>query len=81
MLLTFQGYFDGGEFFPDEPTAIPNLKKTIVTVLDEDVERKNSVAARVAAFERITKMLDEAGDEDDLPDPLPRFNIERKLNL
>jgi hypothetical protein len=39
MLLTFQGYFEAGRFISDTPVKIPDGKKTIVTVLDEAVDR------------------------------------------
>ena len=38
MLLVFEGYFDEGRFITDTP-YIPEGKKTIVTVLDETVDR------------------------------------------
>jgi hypothetical protein len=48
MLLVFEGYFEAGRFVTDAPVHIPEGKKTIVTVLDEavnkDKERENYVA-------------------------------------
>ncbi|MDR1031109.1 MAG: hypothetical protein LBL76_09595 [Treponema sp.] len=48
MLLVVEGYFEGGRFIADTPVQIPEGKKTIVTVLDEEVnkdkERENYVA-------------------------------------
>jgi len=49
MLLTFQGYFEAGQFIADMPVCIPERKKTIITVLDEAVntdkekERENYI--------------------------------------
>lgn len=40
MLLTIQGYFEAGQFIADTPVHIPNGRKTIITVLDEKVDRK-----------------------------------------
>lgn len=36
MLLTFQGYFEKGQFITDGP-VVPEGRRTIVTVLDEKV--------------------------------------------
>jgi glycerol-3-phosphate cytidylyltransferase-like family protein len=41
MLLTVQGYFERGHFVADTPVQIPERRKTIVTVLDEKVEKEN----------------------------------------
>jgi hypothetical protein len=41
MLLTFQGYFEAGQFVADTPIQIPEGRKTIITVLDEKVDRAN----------------------------------------
>jgi hypothetical protein len=37
-MLALQGYFQSGRFITDTPVKIPERKKTIVTVLDEDVD-------------------------------------------
>ena len=37
-MLAFQGYFQSGRFVTDTPVQIPERKKTIVTVLDENVD-------------------------------------------
>lgn len=39
MLLTVEGYFEAGRFVADTPIQIPERRKTIVTVLDETVNR------------------------------------------
>jgi hypothetical protein len=48
MLLVVEGYFEAGRFITETPVHIPEGKKTIVTVLDEavnkDQERENYVA-------------------------------------
>jgi hypothetical protein len=55
MLLTFQGFFEKGQFVSSEPVQVPEHKKVIVTVLDEDVSSVTSEgedrAERQAAFE------------------------------
>jgi hypothetical protein len=68
MLLTVQGYFEGGRFIADEPVRIPERKKAIVTILDEDRkkaadEEKMSPAEierRMKALDEIEKLLDES---------------------
>ncbi|MDR1302689.1 MAG: hypothetical protein LBK43_09520 [Treponema sp.] len=48
MLLAVEGYFEAGRFITDTPVHIPEGRRTIVTVLDEvvnkDKERENYVA-------------------------------------
>ncbi|MDR0876560.1 MAG: hypothetical protein LBN21_00790 [Treponema sp.] len=36
MLLTIPGYFESGKFVPNEPIKIPDHKKVILTVLEEE---------------------------------------------
>jgi hypothetical protein len=38
-MLVVQGYFAEGQFIADSPVTIPDNKKTIVTVLDEDAQK------------------------------------------
>jgi len=39
MLLSIEGYFEAGRFIADTPVSIPERKKTIVTILDEAVNK------------------------------------------
>ena len=41
MLLAVEGYFEDGRFISNTPVPIPEGKKTIVTVLDEEVNKEN----------------------------------------
>jgi hypothetical protein len=63
MLLTFQGYFEAGQFVADTPVHIPEGKKTIVTVLDEVVNRE---AEREAYKKRWNKIIDEIENSDEV---------------
>ncbi len=45
MLVTVQGFFEGGKFIPSEPVKIPEYKKVILTILDEDTEKTAKMAA------------------------------------
>ncbi|MDR1804225.1 MAG: DUF104 domain-containing protein [Treponema sp.] len=40
MLLTVEGYFENGRFIPNTSIHIPEGKKTIVTILDEEVNKE-----------------------------------------
>jgi hypothetical protein len=53
MLLTFQGYFEAGQFVADTPIRIPEGRKTIVTVLDEKVEKANERENYIAYWNKI----------------------------
>jgi hypothetical protein len=44
-MLVVQGYFDAGRFVPDKPVIIPEKKKTVVTVLDEDAGKMTNSEA------------------------------------
>ena len=52
MLLVFEGYFDEGRFITDTP-YIPEGKKTIVTVLDEAVDKEKEQTAHQRLWEKI----------------------------
>ena len=41
MTVVAQGYFESGRFIADTPIQIPEGKKVIVTVLDEEVNKEN----------------------------------------
>ena len=53
MLLTFQGYFEAGQFVADTPIQIPEGRKTIITVLDEKVDKANEREDYRAYWNRI----------------------------
>jgi predicted KAP-like P-loop ATPase len=53
MLLTIQGYFEAGHFIADTPVQIPEGRKTIVTVLDEKVDKENEQAKYIAYWNKI----------------------------
>ncbi|GHV13203.1 hypothetical protein FACS189491_07760 [Spirochaetia bacterium] len=59
MLLTFQGFFEKGQFIPSDPVQVPEHKKVIVTVLDEAVSSKavqeKDLAEKQAAYQRLLK--------------------------
>jgi hypothetical protein len=57
MLLTVQGYFEAGQFIADTPTPIPEGRKTIVTVLDEQARHDRELAAHAKLWSEIIQDL------------------------
>jgi predicted KAP-like P-loop ATPase len=53
MLLTVRGYFEAGHFITDTPIQIPERRKTIVTVLDETIDKENEQAKYIAYWNKI----------------------------
>ncbi|GHV73744.1 hypothetical protein AGMMS49940_10460 [Spirochaetia bacterium] len=81
MLLTFQGYFNKGEFISDQKMAIPERKKAIVTILDEDINQGQTIKEKMSALQNINKLIDTANDEEELPDLLKQSCAERLANM
>ena len=87
MLLTVQGYFEGDHFVTDEPVRIPERKKAIVTILDEDREEsadgnKMSLAELVRRrkdLDELERLLDESMDEE-VPE-FPRARLHREVEI
>jgi hypothetical protein len=52
-MLTVQGYFKSGRFIADTPIQIPEGRKTIITVLDEKVNKENEQKNYIAYWNRI----------------------------
>jgi hypothetical protein len=53
MLLTVEGYFEAGRFIADTPIQIPEGRKTIITVLDEKVDKENERERYTAYWNKI----------------------------
>jgi len=62
MLLVLEGYFEEGRFITDTP-YIPEGKKTIVTVLDETVDRDKEQKAYQKLWDEI---IDEIETSDEI---------------
>jgi hypothetical protein len=62
MLLVLEGYFDEGRFITDTP-YIPEGKKTIITVLDETVDRYKEHKAYQKLWDEI---IDEIEDSEEV---------------
>jgi hypothetical protein len=55
MLLTVQGYFEAGKFVTAEPIKIPEHKKAILTILEEEPPVKATGNNALTAFLNFTK--------------------------
>jgi hypothetical protein len=53
MPLTFQGYFEEGQFIANTPIPIPEGRKTIITVLDETIDKRNERENYIAYWNKI----------------------------
>jgi hypothetical protein len=61
MLLTVEGYFEAGRFIADTPIQIPERRKTIITVLDEKVDKKNEQERYRAYWNKIIADIQNSG--------------------
>jgi hypothetical protein len=53
MPLTFQGYFEAGQFVADTPVQIPDGRKTIVMVLDEKADKAKGREEYIAYWNKM----------------------------
>jgi hypothetical protein len=80
-MLALQGYFQSGRFISDTPVQIPEGKRTIVTVLDEDVDEDKERRARQMLWDEI---LDELERSDEVLEGEPerlRFRSPEETEL
>jgi hypothetical protein len=68
MLLTLQGYFKAGRFIADTPINIPEGRKTIITVLDERVDKSGEEMRQNELWDEIFEEIENC-DEVLLGDP------------
>jgi hypothetical protein len=81
MLLTFQGYFEAGQFITDTPIQIPEGRKTIVTVLDEKVDKANEREGYIAYW---NKIIEDIQDSDETLEGEPdriRFKTPKEIDV
>jgi hypothetical protein len=74
-MLVVQGYFEAGQFISDTPVVIPENKKTIVTVLDENVQKTD----QKKTWDEFRETIEKSNEE--LSDYIPRLNLTRKVDL
>jgi len=63
MMLTVQGYFEAGYFITDTPIQIPEGRKTIITILDETIDKKNKRENYIAYW---NKIIDDIKNSDEV---------------
>jgi hypothetical protein len=52
-MLSVQGYFESGRFIAATPISIPERKKTIITVLDENIDESMEQENRIKLWGKI----------------------------
>ena len=62
MLLAIEGYFEAGRFIADTPVPIPEGKKTIVTILDEAVDKDKEQKAYKKLWDEIIHEIENSGE-------------------
>jgi hypothetical protein len=62
MLLTFQGYFEAGQFVSDTPVQIPEGRKTIITVLEEKVDKANERENYIGYWNKIIEDIQNSNE-------------------
>jgi hypothetical protein len=62
MLLSVEGYFEAGRFIADTPVSIPEGKKTIVTVLNESVNKDKEQKAYKQLWNEIIDEIENSGE-------------------
>ena len=62
MLLSVEGYFEAGHFIADTPVYIPEGKKTIVTVLDETVNKDKEQRAYKKLWDEIINDIENSDE-------------------
>jgi len=68
MMLTVQGYFDSGRFIADSPIQIPDMKKTIVMVLDEAIDKESERGNYITYW---NKIIEDIQNSDEVLDGEP----------
>jgi hypothetical protein len=82
-MLVIQGYFEAGQFIADSPVAIPENKKTVVTILDEDARGEDQKKQeRIKLWREIRETVEHSDEAlpDDFPIPL-RLKTSEDLGL
>jgi len=83
-MLVIQGYFEAGKFIADSPVAIPENKKTIVTVLDEEaLSAEAKKQARMDKWQKFREAIETSHEElsDDFPIRMKSFRTPEDLGL
>ena len=80
-MVSIEGYYNNGMIHAREPlSGIPNFRRVIITVLDEEVnpDFDSEIQKRLDKWAEFDALV--AGLEEKLPfENFPRFNFGRKL--
>jgi hypothetical protein len=74
-MLVVQGYFEEGQFISNSKVIIPEHRRAIVTVLDEEMPEQNHKKIWKDFFAAIQSA------NEDTPVNFPRVNFNRELDL
>jgi hypothetical protein len=74
-MFVVQGYFEAGQFVSDPPVVIPENKKTVITILDENIPKPDQKEIWNEFREAVEKA------DEDLPDSIPRLALRQRMDL
>jgi hypothetical protein len=63
-----QGYFEAGRFISDTPIQIPERRKTIITVLDETIDKEKEQENYIVYW---NKIIEDIRNSDEMPEGEP----------
>ncbi|GHV82779.1 hypothetical protein AGMMS50212_01190 [Spirochaetia bacterium] len=79
MLLTFPGFFEKGQFVPEEPVKIAGKKKAVLSILDAEETEEERIARQLKSLEEMRELLDDSVEEE-LPE-FKRANLHREADI
>jgi hypothetical protein len=79
-MTAFQGFFEAGRFISDNTDVIPEHKRAIVTILDDETPKPGAVNEKIHALEECFKLID-ASDEEVLPEEFPRLKLRQEIHV
>ncbi|MDR1316707.1 MAG: hypothetical protein LBK13_07520 [Spirochaetales bacterium] len=69
-MIALEGYFEDDRFISQNSEPVPEHKRAIVTILDEDVPPGN----QEDALEKVIQLIEESKDEE-IPEEFPRIKF------
>jgi hypothetical protein len=74
-MFVVQGYFEAGQFVSDLPVVIPENKKAVITILDENIQKTD----QKKIWNEFRAAIEKADEE--LPDSIPRLTLRQRVDL
>jgi hypothetical protein len=74
-MFVVQGYFEAGQFVSDPPVVIPENKKAVITILDENIQKID----QKKIWNEFRAVIEKADEE--LPDSIPRLTLRQRVDL